>query len=509
MGHDAFTDEIGSAREYPKQNDEQKYAPGEDIEIEKGFITKLQRVTGKYGVEQRGIEPVLEHERTDTTVLRLGMLWFACNIAVSSFAIGILAVPVFGLGFVDGFLVILFFNILGILPVCFFSTLGARLGLRQMVLSRFYFGYYGVKLAALLNFFACLGWSAVNVIVGAQLIQAVNNDVPSWAAIIIIGSVTFIVSVFGYKVVHIYESFCWIPAFIVFMVVLGIFVHSGDFENLPLKTSTSETASVLSFASAVFGFSTAWATISADYCVYQPITVSRKKIFFTVFCGLFPALIFTQALGLAIATATVNNPAYAAAYNDNHVGGLLAHVLFPRLGSFGKFCLVILALSIIGNNCPNMYSLGFCLQILHSQTQRVPRYVWSFAGTLLYIGVAIPGFFHFEVVLESFMLIIGYWSAVYEGIALGEHIMFRRGTSPYNVEDYDTPSRLPPSFAAVGAFCCGVMGVVVGMSQRWFVGPIAKRIDASGADIGFELAFGFTLVSFIIFRTMERSYFKR
>lgn len=75
MSHDAFTDiEIGSAREYPEQNDEQEYAPAEDIEIEKGFITKLQRFTGKYGVEQRGIEPVLEHERTDTTVLRLGML---------------------------------------------------------------------------------------------------------------------------------------------------------------------------------------------------------------------------------------------------------------------------------------------------------------------------------------------------------------------------------------------------------------------------------------------------
>ncbi len=68
-------------------------------------------------------------------------------MVVSSFAIGALAIPVFHLGFVDSILTILFINLLGIQPVCFFSTFGPRFGLRQMVLSRFYFGFYGVKLS--------------------------------------------------------------------------------------------------------------------------------------------------------------------------------------------------------------------------------------------------------------------------------------------------------------------------------------------------------------------------
>lgn len=68
-------------------------------------------------------------------------------MTVSTFALGALAQPVFGLGFVDAALTIIFINILGIIPVCFFSTFGPRFGLRQMVLSRFYFGYYGVKLS--------------------------------------------------------------------------------------------------------------------------------------------------------------------------------------------------------------------------------------------------------------------------------------------------------------------------------------------------------------------------
>lgn len=68
-------------------------------------------------------------------------------MTVSTFALGALAQPVFGLGFVDSALTIVCINVLGILPVCFFSTFGPRFGLRQMVLSRFFFGYNGVKLS--------------------------------------------------------------------------------------------------------------------------------------------------------------------------------------------------------------------------------------------------------------------------------------------------------------------------------------------------------------------------
>ena len=73
--------------------------------------------------------------------------WLSANMVVSSFAIGALANPVFNLGFVDTILTIFFINILGITPVCFFSTFGPRFGLRQMVLSRFFFGWYGVKIS--------------------------------------------------------------------------------------------------------------------------------------------------------------------------------------------------------------------------------------------------------------------------------------------------------------------------------------------------------------------------
>jgi purine-cytosine permease-like protein len=75
-------------------------------------------------------------------------------MTVSTFAIGVLAVPVFALGFVDAILTIFFVNILGIIPVAFYATFGPRFGMRQMVLGRFWFGYTGVKLSMLISMFS-------------------------------------------------------------------------------------------------------------------------------------------------------------------------------------------------------------------------------------------------------------------------------------------------------------------------------------------------------------------
>lgn len=253
-----------------------------------------------------------------------------------------------------------------------------------------------------------MGWSAVNVIVGAQLINAVNNDVPGYAGIIIIAAATWLVTVFGYKVVHTYEFYSWIPSLIIFLIVLGEFAHSGKFRNLAMHSGSSEAGSILSFSASVFGFGTGWTSYAADYTVYQPVSVSRVKTFAWTYGGLILPLCFTEMLGLAIATATLDpvDTSYADGYSKSGIGGLLAAVLFPPLGRFGQFCLVILALSIIANNCPNIYSVTFSLQLLGRWTQAVPRFIWTFIGTLVYCAIAIPGYSHFESVLEDFMLLI-------------------------------------------------------------------------------------------------------
>lgn len=513
MGHSEFDEEISIGEKGGKDEVvvETGAVPTEAFEQGNTWSAKVQRLAGKFKIEQRGIERVPENERTDTNgVVNVGTMWLAANMVVSSFAIGALATPVFFLGFVDSVLTILFFNLLGILPVAFFSTFGPVFGLRQMVLSRFFYGFYGVKIIAVFNILACIGWSCVNTIVGAQLLHAVNNDVPGFAGVLIIAVATFIVTLFGYKIVHAYEFWSWIPCFIVFLIILGEFAHSGKFSNLPMGVGSSEAGSVLSFAASIFGYATGWTSYAADYTCYQPTTISRTKVFFSTLCGLAFPLLFTQMLGAAVMTASINTPAYADGYANSGIGGLLAAVLVPPLGKFGQFCLVILAMSIVANNCPNIYSVSLSMQVLARWTARVPRFIWTFLGTCCYIAIAIPGYSHFESVLENFMLIIAYWLAIYEGVSLTEHFVFKKGFGGYAAEIYDKPSLLPPGIAAIAAFCFGIFGAVMGMSQVWFIGPIGKHIGGPfGGDIGFELAFAFTAISYIVFRKFEYKHFSR
>ena len=177
-----------------------------------------------------------------------------------------------------------------------------------------------------------------------------------------------------------------------------------------MHKGSAEAGSVLSFASSVFGFATGWTSYAADYTVYQPARTSRRKVFAWTWAGLIFPLLFTEMLGLAVATATMMDPPetnpYIEGYSQSHIGGLLAAVLFPPLGRFGQFCLVILALSIIANNCPNIYSLTFSLQLLTRHAQKVPRFIYTFIGTIIYCAIAIPGYSNFETVLENFMLLI-------------------------------------------------------------------------------------------------------
>lgn len=212
------------------------------------------------------------------------------------------------------------------------------------------------------------------MIVGAQLFHAVNSDMPGYAGIIVIAACTFLITCFGYKIVHAYERYSWIPCFIIFLIILGTFAKSGNFYNIPMGVGKSEAGSALSFAASVFGFATGWTSYAADYTVYQPVYRSRRSVFAWTWLGLIFPLLFVEMLGAAVATAMAandGNNVYLEGYHHSHIGGLIAAVIVPPLGRFGQFCLVILALSIIANNCPNIYSVGLSLQLLARATQKV------------------------------------------------------------------------------------------------------------------------------------------
>src|ERR1051325_8444353 len=95
------------------------------------------------GIETHGIERVSPATRSHVRIFDNFTMWLSANLVISTVALGALAGAIFHLGFWDSLIAIILFNILGVLPVAFFSTLGPKLGLRQMTISRFSFGWVG------------------------------------------------------------------------------------------------------------------------------------------------------------------------------------------------------------------------------------------------------------------------------------------------------------------------------------------------------------------------------
>ncbi|ODV59183.1 cytosine permease ASCRUDRAFT_9587 [Ascoidea rubescens DSM 1968] len=506
MGKEKFTSEK-SLDDMLENGNEQGMEQG----IENKELSYFDKIAKTLKIEIRGIERVKEEERTQTSIWNAASMWLAANLVIATFSLGALGITVFGLGFYQCVLVIIFFTLIGATPVAFFSVFGSKFGLRQIILSRFLVGDAGMRIFALINCVACVGWGAVNIMASAQLLHIVNDKaLPPWAGCLILVICTIIVTFFGYNVVHYYEMFAWIPNAIIFLIIIARMKISGNFDAGEYSTGRTGAGNVLSFGGTVFGFAAGWTTYAADYTTYMSPKTNPYRIFFGVLCGLSMPLIFTLILGAACGTGTFTSERWSELYNEYSVGGLVYGILVEdSLHGFGQFCCVMLALSTISNNIPNMYSIAMCAQALYSKFQRVPRIVWSLFGNFVTLAICIPAYYEFEDVMENFMNIIGYYLAIYISMGLSEHFIYRRGFKGYNADDYLDKEKTPVGIAGAFGFCCGIAGVVLGMNQTWYMGKIAQQIGDYGGDIGFELGASFAFVGFNAIRPFEIKYFGR
>lgn len=167
---------------------------------------------------------------------------------------------------------------------------------------------------------------------------------------------------------------------------------------------------------------------------------------------------------------------------------------------------MLLTFSVLGNNIAINYSSGLSLQLLGHHFHAVPRFVWSFVFAIVVAVLAIAGQENLSAVVNDFVSLLGYWTVSFTLILLIEDRVFRRHEG-YNLMAWDQPNKLPWGLAAVSALIaayCG--GGVPGMSQTWFVGPIAAKFGGDGGDVGIYMSAAITIVWYPIARYFEKKY---
>jgi NCS1 nucleoside transporter family len=423
----------------------------------------------KMGIETQGIDRIPEDKKQPPALSNTFLMWFSMTCHVGTLPLGVLG-PEFGLTLSQSVSAIVVGTILGALCTAYTGTLGPKTGLRQIATSRYSFGFWGAKLCSVLNVIVGGGFAVVNVVITGQMLSAVSDFSMTVAVgCVIVAIISYVVSIFGFALIHTFEKYSWIVSFILICVLIGQAAPHVGASAPGFGTNLEVAGSWLSFMAICFSSSSGWCSIAADYYCNYPASTKSWKIFGLTLAGVTIPTVFVTVIGACIGNAAILNayPPYADAYDNHGLGGLLREIYHP-LG-WSKFCLVILTFSVLGNNIAINYSSGLSLQLLGHYFHAIPRFVWSFLVALVVAILAIVGKDHLSNIVSDFVSMLGYWTISFTLILLIEDQWFRkRSGEGYDLEAWDQPSRLPPGFAAVIALLAGYLaGGVTGMAQVW------------------------------------------
>ncbi|KAI1269159.1 putative purine-cytosine permease FCY2 [Xylariaceae sp. FL1019] len=450
-----------------------------------------------HGVELQGVAPVPESSRTDTAFNKIFTVWFTSLLCPLSLSTGILGTLVFDMSLRDTSLLIVFFSLLMCIPPAYIQTIAPQTGMRQMIQSRYSFGMFPNAVIVLLNLASLSGYHIICLVIAGQTLAAVSdNTISIVVGIVVVALLSLAVSLPGFRFIHQWQRWAWIPAAIAIVVAVGC---GGSELHKQKAAPPPGVSTVFSFISLIAGYMLPYGAVVGDIAVYMPANSPKIRIFTYCWMGICIPSILLLLVGAAVGGAVNNIASWSEAYEQNSVGGIMTAMLGPS-GGFGKFLAVILALSVVQQISIGFYSVSFNFQIISQQLVRIPRFVFIIIITAIDIAVAQKAAESFFESLENFLAIIAYWSAAYTGIIITEWLIFRhanaRNMSP---EIWNSAKQLPYGIAALASLALPFALVVPSMSTGWYVGPIAKTTG----DLGFEFALVLSVLLYIPLRHLE------
>lgn len=481
----------------------------------RGILAKLRvieaRLDTRLGIESDAIVRKRPEDKKDvswTEELSMALLWASGTMNTSCFATGFLGWG-FGLGLHQTILITIFASILGGMVTGYCATFGPAMGLRQMSVSRYSFGWWPNKMIAFLNCIQQMGWAAVSCITGGLALTAVSDGhVSLILGVVILAAIALLISFIGLNAILVYERYAWITFFIIFLIIFGETGKFADKSTPPSVTGATQSGVILNLIAIVYGSSAAWCTTASDYYAHYRADVSRVKVFAMTAFGIAIPTSISMLAGCVAASALSHQPTWRNAYDNEGLGYLIQEMLYPR--GFAKFLLTVLVFSGINTNVISIYSASLSFQQLARPLASIPRFIWTLVSFACILALAVGGREQLNTYLQNFLSLLGYWCTSYGIILFEEHFIFRKGRfENYDLEAWNDPARLPLGVGAAVAFGLGVVSWCMGMNQTWFRAPLAKFIGSGGGDVANELTFLVTALGYLPARYLELRFVGR
>ena len=431
-------------------------------------------------LEDKTIQPIPADERHGKA-RDLFTIWFGSNIMIMTIVTGGLATTVFGLHFVPAIVGIIIGNVIGGIFMALHSAQGPQLGVAQMIQTRGQFGSYGALLIVVIVVIMYVGFFAANLVFGGEAMAAVNPGISVDAGIIIIGIVSVIATIFGYRLIHAYARILSVVAGVALLLafawilfVQGLpasFLDQGNFNWVGFMGTISVSAL----------WQLAYAPYVSDYSRYMPQGTGSAPAFWASYSGCVLGTLFPMILGALVGTlaATLSNDAG----NVEIVGSLGAFLQPWTMIVIGIFCLGVAA-----SNAMNLYCGVLCSLTIgqtfkpnwlpHAKTRSVAALILFTLAVLIALFARDNFILFYTNFLSFLMYVLVPWTA----INLVDYYLLRHGD--YRVEDFfkrDGGVYGRFNWVAIGSYIAGALIQVPFSATAIYTGPLAAAMG--GVDI--------------------------
>ncbi len=432
-------------------------------------------------VERTGIEHVPEEERHGSPG-RTFTLWFAANLTVADYVIGVLAVSSFGLTFSQSVPVLLAGNLLGGAMLGLSAAMGPRLGFPQMLSSRATFGRRGNYVFGGLNWLSTVGWFVVNTILGVTALQVVWPSLNYYAAATVLVAAQVLIVVFGHDFIHLYEK---VMAVVLGFLFLGVFASAlgADRGQLVLVAPAYPALTLGSVGvvlAASFSYLMSWSPYASDYSRYLPSGVSGRRVALFALAGGAVASFAVEVIGGVVGTLTPNLGLFQG--------------LYQLTGSFGPYAILAILLGAVAANSLNLYTNSLSALVLDVRTK---RWVAVIAGGAVGLALTFYGQANFAANFESFLLVLDYWITPWLGVVLVDCFVLGRTTVGSAADPRTWDWRALAAYSA--AVAISVPFMVPALNLGYPFGALAYLFG--GADYSYFVSFGAACALTLVLRS--------
>ncbi|MFE5632616.1 cytosine permease [Streptomyces sp. NPDC056543] len=441
-------------------------------------------------IEQRGVDTILEAERTSGPRDLLAIL-LGSNLCLGVIVFGWLPVS-FGLGLWASVTSVVTGTLVGVAVTAPLALVSLRTATNLSTSSGAFFGVRGRLVGSVVGLLLSLGYTALtlwiggDVVVGtlARLTGVPTGDTTHAVVYAVLAACTVVFAVFGYGLLLRLSKGLAIG--MTLLLGLGLVAYAGDVTAAPVPDTPYLLGSfwptwVLSAVAAGLSGPVAFITLLGDYTRYiSPERYSPKTVWRTTCVGLVLGLLIPQLFGTYTALAARGALDYAGPL----VAASPAWYVVPLL--------LAATAGTVGNAGLMLYSMGLDLDaILPRATRaRATLVVAAVATAFVFLG-------HFasdaQSAMTSFVLLLTAIGTPWAVITLIGHARCRGAYDPEALQVYNRRARGGAYWFSAGwhprATACWALGATVGLasvSTPLYEGPLLAL--TGGIDCSFVLS---------------------